>query len=112
MRVVHPPAGGKAHEIERDLHILENSLSWLYTWPQRGKKREKPKKYGAYAPQMHHIRPQATPGATPHPPFPLSITAGEGKRRARKLRGSFTKAEARHKCTDRQFRKVLGCSTI
>ncbi len=68
MHMVPPLAVVNAHETERDLHKLhtfEYRLSRLYTWPQQAKKgkdpkeREKPKKYGANAPQLHPIWPQA-----------------------------------------------------
>jgi len=38
------------------MHTFENRLSWLYTWRQPGKKKEKPKKKGANAPQLGAIR--------------------------------------------------------
>jgi hypothetical protein len=48
------------------LHTLKYRLSRLfYTWRQQGKEkeREKSKKYGANAPQLRHIWPQAAWGA-------------------------------------------------
>jgi len=62
------------------LHTFEHPLSWLYTWPQQEKERGKPKIYGANAPQLHHIWPQAAPGAMRQHLFPLSIKDGEGAR--------------------------------
>ena len=62
MHMVQLPAVLKACESERKLHNLhtfESPLSWLYTWRQQAKKEKNPKKYGANAPQLHHIWPQA-----------------------------------------------------
>jgi hypothetical protein len=41
---------------------------------------QKAKKYGANAPQLRHIWPQAAPGAMRQHLFPLSIFDGEGAR--------------------------------
>ena len=41
---------------------------------------QKAKKYGANAPQLRHIWPQAAPGAMRQHLFPLSIKDGEGAR--------------------------------
>ena len=58
----------------------------------RAKKEKSPKKYSAHAPQLHPIWPQAAKGAMRQHLFPLCINDGEGERRARKIRGIFTKA--------------------
>src|SRR5229473_129399 len=57
----------------------------LHTWPQQGKEREN-QKYGAHAPQLHPIWPQAAPGAMRQHLFPLSIFDGEGARGSYKYR--------------------------
>src|SRR5258708_19537431 len=86
----------KAQETERDMHNLhtfKRRLGWFYTWRQQARKgknqkirrkcatvapylaskpkeREKSKKYGANAPQLHHIWPQAAEDAHAPPPLP------------------------------------------
>jgi len=83
MRVVQLPAVLKARETERNmqnLHTLEHRLIWLYTWRQQAKQGENPQKYGAHAPQLHPIWPQAATGAMRQHLFPLSIKDGEGAR--------------------------------
>src|SRR5215470_7003049 len=58
----------------------------------RVRKGKNPKIYDAHAPHLHPIWPQVAPGAMRQHLFPLSIGDGEGERRARKIRGIFTKA--------------------
>src|SRR5713101_7556365 len=82
MCVVQPHAAVKVHESERDLHNLhtfEHRLSWLYTWPQQAKKGGKSKIYGANAPQLSAIWPQATTG-THVPPLHQRWRGGQGVR--------------------------------
>ena len=83
MRVAQRHTLVNVHETERDLHTMhtiQHRLIWLYTWLQQAKKGKNQKKYGANAPQLHHIWPQAAPGAIRQHLFPLSITDGEGAR--------------------------------
>src|SRR5216683_2472901 len=82
MCVVQPHTAVKVHESERDLHNLhtfEHRLSWLYTWPQQAKKGGKSKIYGANAPQLSAIWPQATTG-THVPPLHQRWRGGQGVR--------------------------------
>src|SRR5260370_8910013 len=73
----------KACESEAKLNTLdpfELRLIRRYTWRQQAKKGKNPKKYGANAPQLHHIWPQTAPGAMRQLLSHLSIFDGDGAR--------------------------------
>jgi hypothetical protein len=63
--------------MEMDIAMQQSDAMSHFSW--LGKK-GKTQKYGANAPQLHAIWPQAAPGAMRQHLFPLSIKDGEGAR--------------------------------